>query len=46
MRRVIEEFPVAEQVNEAYYYIGLGHFKQGHYGRAIAGLGKGWYGRQ
>ena len=26
MRRVIEEFPVAEQVTEAYYYIGLGHF--------------------
>ena len=40
MRRVIEEFPVAEQVNEAYYYIGLGHFKQGHYGRAIAALEK------
>ena len=40
MRRVIEDFPVAEQVNEAYYYIGLGHFKQGHYGRAIAALEK------
>ena len=40
MRRVIEEFPVFEQVNEAYYYIGLGHFKQGHYGRAIAALEK------
>jgi len=40
MRRVIEEFPVSEQVNEAYYYIGLGHFKQGHYGRAIAALEK------
>ena len=40
MRKVIEEFPVAEQVNEAYYYIGLGHFKQGHYGRAIAALEK------
>ncbi len=40
MRKVIEDFPVAEQVNEAYYYIGLGHFKQGHYGRAIAALEK------
>ena len=40
MRKVIEEFPVAEQVNEAYYYIGLGHFKQGHYGRAISALEK------
>ena len=40
MRQVIEGFPVAEQVNEAYYYIGLGHFKQGHYGRAIAALEK------
>jgi TolA-binding protein len=40
MRKVIEEFPVAEQVNQAYYYIGLGHFKQGHYGRAIAALEK------
>ena len=40
MRKVIEEFPVAEQVNEAYYYIGLGHFKQGHYGRSISALEK------
>ena len=40
MRKVIAEFPVAEQVNEAYYYIGLGHFKQGHYGRAISALEK------
>ena len=40
MRKVIEEFPVAAQVNEAYYYIGLGHFKQGHYGRAISALEK------
>ena len=40
MRRVIEEFPVSKEVNEAYYYIGLGHFKQGHYGRAIAALEK------
>jgi len=40
MRRVIEEFPVSRQVNEAYYYIGLGHFRQGHYGRAIAALEK------
>jgi TolA-binding protein len=40
MRRVIEEFPVSRHVNEAYYYIGLGHFRQGHYGRAIAALEK------
>ena len=40
MRRVIEEFPVSQHVNEAYYYIGLGHFRQGHYGRAIASLEK------
>ena len=39
MRQVIG-VSVAEQVNEAYYYIGLGHFKQGHYGRAIAALEK------
>ncbi len=38
MRRVIERFPVSTQVNQAYYYIGLGHFKQGHYGRAIESL--------
>ncbi|MFT5123065.1 MAG: outer membrane protein assembly factor BamD (BamD/ComL family) [Verrucomicrobiales bacterium] len=29
MRQVIEEYPVSEQVNEAYYYIGMGHFKLG-----------------
>ncbi len=40
MRRVIEEFPVSEQVNQAYYYIGLGHFKLGHYSRSIAALEK------
>ena len=32
MRRVIEEFPVSQHVNEAYYYIGLGHFRQGQEG--------------
>ena len=40
MRDVIEKFPVSPQVNEAYYYIGLGHFQQGHYSRAIAALEK------
>jgi TolA-binding protein len=40
MREVIEKFPVSPQVNEAYYYIGLGHFQQGHYSRAIAALEK------
>ena len=40
MRDVIEDFPVSEQVNQAYYYIGLGHFQLGHYSRAIAALEK------
>lgn len=40
MRGVIEEFPVSPQVNQAYYYIGLGHFQQGHYSRAIQALEK------
>jgi tetratricopeptide (TPR) repeat protein len=38
MREVIEKYPVSPQVNQAYYYIGLGHFQQGHYSRAIAAL--------
>lgn len=40
MRDVIEKFPVSEQVNQAYYYIGLGHFRLGHYRRAIEALEK------
>ena len=40
MRLVIEAYPVSEQVNEAYYYIGMGHFKLGHYSRAIDALEK------
>ncbi len=40
MRDVIERFPASTQVNEAYYYIGLGHFKLGHYSRAIEALEK------
>src|SRR5687767_5501630 len=40
MRDVIEKYPVSPQVNEAYYYIGLGHFQLGHYSRAIAALEK------
>ncbi len=40
MREVIEKFPVSKQVNEAYYYIGLGHFQLGHYSRAISALEK------
>jgi len=40
MREVIEKFPVSEQVNQAYYYIGLGHFQLGHYSRAISSLEK------
>lgn len=40
MRDVIEKFPVSAHVNEAYYYIGLGHFQLGHYSRAIEALEK------
>jgi TolA-binding protein len=38
MRDVIEKYPVSAQVNQAYYYIGLGHFQLGHYSRAIQSL--------
>lgn len=40
MRQIIEDFPASGQVNSAYYYIGLGHFKLGHYSRAIDALEK------
>ena len=40
LRRVIEEYPALPEVNDAYYYIGLGHFKLGHYSRAIEALEK------
>ena len=40
MRDVIALFPNSPEVNEAYYYIGLGHFKLGHYSRAIEALEK------
>ena len=40
MRDVIANFPVSQQVNQAYYYIGLGHFQLGHYSRAIDALEK------
>lgn len=40
MRDVIERFPTAPEVNQAYHYIGLGHFKLGHYSRAIEALEK------
>jgi TolA-binding protein len=40
MRDVIENFPVSPEVNQAYYYIGLGHFRLGHYSRAIQALEK------
>ena len=39
-RQVIQDYPTSPHVNKAYYYIGLGHFKQGHYGRAIESLEK------
>lgn len=38
MRDVIDQFPASPFVNDAYYYIGLGHFQLGHYSRAIAAL--------
>jgi tetratricopeptide (TPR) repeat protein len=40
MRDVIEKFPISKHVNQAYYYIGLGHFQLGHYSRAISALEK------
>lgn len=40
MRDVIQKFPTSPEVNEAYYYIGLGHFKLNHYSRAIEALEK------
>ncbi len=40
MRDVIEKFPTSPEVNQAYYYIGLGHFQLGHYSRAISALEK------
>ena len=38
MRDMIDKFPASPFVNDAYYYIGLGHFQLGHYSRAIAAL--------
>ena len=40
LRDVIARYPVSPQVNQAYYYIGLGHFQLGHYSRAISALEK------
>lgn len=40
MRELIEKFPSSPEVNEAYYYIGLGHFKLDHFSRAIEALEK------
>ena len=40
LRDVIANYPVSPRVNEAYYYIGLGHFQLGHYSRAIGALEK------
>ncbi|MFZ9936935.1 MAG: tetratricopeptide repeat protein [Luteolibacter sp.] len=40
MRALIKDFPTRPEVNDAHYYIGLSHFKQGHYGRAIEALEK------
>ncbi len=40
MRGVIGNFPSSGHVNQAHYYIGLGHFKLGHYSRAIESLEK------
>ena len=38
LRGVIETFPTSPEVNQAYYYIGLGHFQLAHYSRAIVAL--------
>jgi TolA-binding protein len=38
MRDVIDKFPGSPFVNDAYYFIGLGHFQLGHYSRAITAL--------
>jgi len=38
MRDLIDTFPGSAFINDAYYYIGLGHFQLGHYSRAIAAL--------
>jgi TolA-binding protein len=38
MRDMIDMFPASPYVNDAYYYIGLGHFQLGHYSRAISAL--------
>ncbi len=38
MREVVDKFPASPYVNDAYYYIGLGHFQLGHYSRAITAL--------
>lgn len=40
MRGLIDAFPTSPHVNEAYHYLGLGHFKLGHYSRAIEALEK------
>jgi len=40
LRGVIEIYPNSSYANEAYHHIGLAHFRQGHYGRAIAALEK------
>lgn len=40
LRDVIEKYPASPQVNQAYYFIGLGHFQLGHYSRAISALEK------
>ncbi len=39
-RDLIQQFPNSPEVNRAWYHIGLGHFKQGHYSRAIEALEK------
>lgn len=39
-RELIQLFPNSPEVNRAWYHIGLGHFKQGHYSRAIEALEK------
>ncbi len=40
LRDLIDAFPASDAVNDAYYYIGLAHFRLGHFSRAIESLEK------
>ncbi|CAN5316939.1 hypothetical protein BH23VER1_BH23VER1_36530 [soil metagenome] len=40
LRDLIDSFPASDSVNEAYHFIGLAHFRLGHFSRAIEALEK------